>query len=778
MAENLKNYNKSLDTGPVHYEFYINQYPLTFYPNGVGMDTKIGLLWRNCSENTFHQFGGRIPRGLATSCELFVCLDYPATVAACQPSVDMKRLTAAQKELLSPVLHSERLLCIEKGLLQVGQRCQVGDCVLAVDPLKHDLREPTKFTVRYKGSLRERRDKGTPYAGTYFGLVSTEPVKNFGPRQVSCFKDIYSPDVLQYAIKERNEGDHQAVLCSLNWIVGLVDKKFALKSGDQVLWFDDERPTPLRGVVVRIVNDKLASVNFDMDGKKKSIDVPIEALMLASDYEVDSAERPRSPYPFDSQSDASAAAAAAAAADPHAAASGHRRQGSDYDNAPPPPYESVDPLALATEHGLELNAAVLVEEPRNHQPQQGFLRWCGSFHNEAIAGVDCEMTPFDSVSASAIRRACPDAPTDSSISFVQLNRVRLDPRFRETRSPAPDLTPSQRFGHKTCEIVDGDCKPVAHEHWGKLVGPSRGIQGHHNSCYLDATLFAMFTTVSVFDGVLNRKRNKKKDIPEYEEIQKCLKLNIVNCLREHQFVRADHVIKLREQLDKLGKVPGMLGEEKDPEEFINLLLDHALKHDPYIKLSSNQACHVLQLFVDSSQYDLKLPDTETLLHLTLLQAGLKLTQTPSCLVLQTPRSGKDYKLFDRVVPSTELDISNLLTEHPRQCCVCGKLAELECHDCFLQFQEASKDYTFCKKCFDNNKDHKNPKAQHKTVGIKYPKQVTKKYGKDKPVECPVKMKLFAVVCIHTSHYVCFLRLCQPDNRPAKWLFFDSMADRS
>lgn len=36
------------------------------------------------------------------------------------------------------------------------------------------------------------------------------------------------------------------------------------------------------------------------------------------------------------------------------------------------------------------------------------------------------------------------------------------------------------------------------------------------------------------------------------------------------------------------------------------------------------------------------------------------------------------------------------------------------------------------------------------------------------------MELFAVLCIHTSHYVCFVKY-GPGSR--SWLFFDSMADR-
>lgn len=39
-----------------------------------------------------------------------------------------------------------------------------------------------------------------------------------------------------------------------------------------------------------------------------------------------------------------------------------------------------------------------------------------------------------------------------------------------------------------------------------IAGTFKGIQGHHNSCYLDATLFAMFTFTSVFDSLLFRPK--------------------------------------------------------------------------------------------------------------------------------------------------------------------------------------------------------------------------------------------------------------------------------
>ena len=38
-----------------------------------------------------------------------------------------------------------------------------------------------------------------------------------------------------------------------------------------------------------------------------------------------------------------------------------------------------------------------------------------------------------------------------------------------------------------------------------FVGRMKGIQGHQNSCYLDATLFAMFGVTNKFDEVLYGK---------------------------------------------------------------------------------------------------------------------------------------------------------------------------------------------------------------------------------------------------------------------------------
>lgn len=61
-----------------------------------------------------------------------------------------------------------------------------------------------------------------------------------------------------------------------------------------------------------------------------------------------------------------------------------------------------------------------------------------------------------------------------------------------------------------------------------VCGKYRGIQGHHNSCYLDVTLFAMFTYTAVFDSLLFRPKGPN-DITHYEEVSTTIK-----CLYEFQ----------------------------------------------------------------------------------------------------------------------------------------------------------------------------------------------------------------------------------------------------
>lgn len=160
------------------------------------------------------------------------------------------------------------------------------------------------------------------------------------------------------------------------------------------------------------------------------------------------------------------------------------------------------------------------------------------------------------------------------------------------------------FGNQDCPIVTGRFGPISKKRRGffvatimfvffaeiennhdleKICGKFKGIQGHHNSCYLDATLFSMFSFTSVFDSVLYRARTDA-DTEHYDTVREVLRDEIVNPLRLNKFVRADRVMKLRELLQTICSVKGLTSEEKDPEEFLNVLFSETLKAEPFLKV--------------------------------------------------------------------------------------------------------------------------------------------------------------------------------------------------
>jgi ubiquitin thioesterase CYLD len=70
-----------------------------------------------------------------------------------------------------------------------------------------------------------------------------------------------------------------------------------------------------------------------------------------------------------------------------------------------------------------------------------------------------------------------------------------------------------------------------------------------------------FFFFSVFDSLLFRPQTEK-DVPQYQEVQRVLREEIVNPLRQNLYVRADRVMKLRTLLENLSSVTGLTSEEK------------------------------------------------------------------------------------------------------------------------------------------------------------------------------------------------------------------------
>uniref|UniRef100_A0A6J0VJ23 Ubiquitin carboxyl-terminal hydrolase CYLD n=1 Tax=Pogona vitticeps TaxID=103695 RepID=A0A6J0VJ23_9SAUR len=428
------------------------------------------------------------------------------------------------------------------------------------------------------------------------------------------------------------------------------------------------------------------------------------------------------------------------------------------------------------QHHLEINSMVEVNNP----PIYGVIHWIGELPGmaETIAGLELE-------------EPLPSGCTDGQYGgiqyfhcqpnkglFVKLRRCRPDSRFgtlQNLENPVLRCN-SLDFRVYTSERVEEDTPPppLGSEGRDHLSGWKKGIQGHCNSCYLDATLFCMFTFTSVLDSMLLRPADKN-DGKSYTETRDLLRTEIVNPLRKNGYVCATKIMTLRKVLETAGHSSGFTSEEKDPEEFLTLLF-RVLKMEPLFHIRSAgkepHGCIFYQIFVEDHPPKM-VPTVQELLEGSLVSGDLKFTEAPSCLILQMPRNGKNFKAFHTIQPSLELDITDLLEETPRECCICQDLAVTECLDCYRDPSFGDRHIKqFCKIC--NQQVHKHQARHgHQLRPLHLPEGFSH-LGSVPGVPPRQTMQLFGVLCIETSHYVAFTRH-GPDVH--QWLFFDSMADR-
>lgn len=426
--------------------------------------------------------------------------------------------------------------------------------------------------------------------------------------------------------------------------------------------------------------------------------------------------------------------------------------------------------------GLEVGSMVEVKE---NPPLCGVIRWVGlpPGLQEPLAGLELEEECVGCTDGTfkGIRYfTCPP----KKALFVKLKCCRPDSRFPSLHhSPNPiERCNSIAFGGYLSEVVNENTPPrTENDGLEVMVGKKKGIQGHYNSCYLDSTLFCLFSFSSVLDTVLLRPRSKT-DVEYYKETQELLRTEIVNPLRIHGYVCATKIMKLRRILEKVEAASGFTSEEKDPEEFLNILFHHILRVDPLLKLRSAgqkvQDCYFYQIFMDKKDKVL-VPTSQQLLEWSFINSDLKFAEAPSCLIIQMPRFGKDFKMFNKIFPSLELDITDLLDDTPRECRICGGLAFYECRECYEDCDiTPGKIKQFCEKC--NTQVHLHPRRKsHRYVKLSVPKELQESVWRQGSYPHQ-QMELFAVLCIETSHYVAFVKYGSADSA---WLFFDSMADR-
>ncbi|XP_019361242.1 PREDICTED: ubiquitin carboxyl-terminal hydrolase CYLD isoform X2 [Gavialis gangeticus] len=427
-------------------------------------------------------------------------------------------------------------------------------------------------------------------------------------------------------------------------------------------------------------------------------------------------------------------------------------------------------------HGLEAGSLAEVKE---NPPFYGVIRWIGQPPgvNEVLAGLELEdecAGCTDGTFKGTRYFTC--APKKAL--FVKLKSCRPDSRFASLQPVSNQIERcnSLAFGGYLSEVVEENTPPkMEKEGLETMIGKKKGIQGHYNSCYLDSTLFCLFSFSSVLDTVLLRPK-EKNDVEYYSETQELLRTEIVNPLRIYGYVCATKIMKLRKILEKVEAASGFTSEEKDPEEFLNILFHHILRVEPLLKIRSAgqkvQDCYFYQIFMDKNE-KVGVPTIQQLLEWSFINSNLKFAEAPSCLIIQMPRFGKDFKMFNKIFPSLELNITDLLEDTPRQCRICGGLAMFECRECYEDTDiSAGKIKQFCKTC--NTQVHLHPRRQnHKFNPLSLPKDLPDWDWRHGCIPCQ-KMELFAVLCIETSHYVAFVKYGRDDSA---WLFFDSMADR-
>ncbi|XP_065064784.1 ubiquitin carboxyl-terminal hydrolase CYLD-like [Rhopilema esculentum] len=421
------------------------------------------------------------------------------------------------------------------------------------------------------------------------------------------------------------------------------------------------------------------------------------------------------------------------------------------------PTDAIDPT-------LQVNSVVQVSIIG--VAHYGVIRWIGfregDPRQELLAGLELEEPSQFAGDGSLLgKRYFHCAPGRGF--FTKHRSLKTDKRFASMA--APEALPANQDVE---EVLGNFLPPVTPEEAPN--GKMRGIQGHHNSCYLDATLFAMFAFSVAFDSVLYRKK-RDNDIPEYEQVRNALKNAIVNPLRTKGFVNAASILRLRGWLDRLGNVQGFMNEEKDPEEFLMLLLKDVLKVDPFLKIRTNtgrvDASYFYQIWVEREEYN-PVPTLQYLIELSFHTGLFYLEEVPSVFVVQLPRSGMQ-KVYKRIRVNRTLDISSVMTSASFTCLICENLADVSCRECCHSFGWEHPFIYFCRKCNDMVHQH-SARVEHKVK--KLPTQKENGYSVNKDI---MKLELFAVVCIKTSHYVAFTKLGGSANE--KWMFFDSMADR-
>ena len=242
------------------------------------------------------------------------------------------------------------------------------------------------------------------------------------------------------------------------------------------------------------------------------------------------------------------------------------------------------------DYSLEVGSMIQVS--KNNVVHYGVLRWIGNLPGKKYlcAGLELEeeiSPPGNNGMYDGVRYfTCPPFRA----LFCYLHDCSKDRRFEEL--PVQPEIKTSYFGPKESPVIEGKVDPPKYIS-PMYIGRSCGIQGNKNSCYLDATLYAMFAFTNTMDYMLS----SPVEGPVNQTIQKKLRESVVNPLRECGFVGAAHMKTLRDLLSRSSTLAGLEDEEKEPEELLNVLFTEIFDIKPLLSFR-------LENHVHSTQYTL------------------------------------------------------------------------------------------------------------------------------------------------------------------------------
>lgn len=257
---------------------------------------------------------------------------------------------------------------------------------------------------------------------------------------------------------------------------------------------------------------------------------------------------------------------------------------------------------------------------------------------------------------------------ECKLSFYRAEELHFH-KLTEHHKEELDEQREPPFGRFVFDLQPPKAQKVLHP--GSL-GRFRGIQGENNSCYLDASIMALFFADNSFDFILEQK--KLIECQALDQCREFLRLHIVNQLRTRGYVPSAIVFQWRLMIATwFGETKNFDRHcsEEEACEFIQFLLASYGSDDLTSSTRStrtktpsnlNEGQFMFQLLAPASRQEAAWT-TEQLLADTLGDEKLEFSTLGKVLILQVPRYGKMERVIDAMIPSPFLHLKARSTKY-------------------------------------------------------------------------------------------------------------------